>query len=87
MVTVSLVISLPERSLMIRVSEVVNPGAPVDGTQSEPDTRTVLGWVVDQRPLLMDSTEVVSTPMMRTVTFEASAEVLIMTGYGELLRN
>lgn len=48
--------SRPCRSRTIRVSEVVNPGAPEEGTQFAPESVIGCGWVVAQRPPLIDST-------------------------------
>ena len=57
---------------MMRVSEVVKPGAPEDGTQLEPGTFIGCGDVWAQRPPLTDSTVTVLTPMRLTVTCPVS---------------
>ena len=65
---VSPLISQPLKSPIMRVSDVVNPGAPLDGEQSSPDSSMRFGEVCAQRPLLTDSTSTVLTPMSLTVT-------------------
>ena len=65
----------------MRVSEVVNPGAPLEGEQSLPDRLIVFGCVVAQRPPFTDSTLTTFTPMSFTVTWPPPAEVTMRTGY------